>query len=178
MRTGGSLKTGRWFVIAGVLLVMALAPIGVAKAQPGPGGRGPCDRPEGLLTPEDRQLIGERMMLRMQDRLGLTQEQANEIRGVLQSRRDQVRGELQQLCEARGQLRQLFGRQDADAAVLKAVTEKVKALQSAMLDQRVDTYLTLRSKLTAEQWQKWIELRRHMGRRFRGHGSGVQRNTL
>ena len=173
MRNGGSIKTGRWLMIAGVLLVMGLAPIGVARAQPGPGGRGPCDRPERLLTPEDRQLIGDRMMLRMQDRLGLTQEQANEIRGVLQSRRDQIRGELQQLCEARVQLRQLLGRQDADAADLKAVTEKVKALQSAVLDQRVDTYLALRSKLTADQWQKWIELRQHLGRRVRGHGPGA-----
>jgi Spy/CpxP family protein refolding chaperone len=147
--------------------------VGAAMAQPGPGGRGPCDRPEALLTPEDRQLIGDRMMQRMQDRLGLSQEQASEIRGALQSRRDQMRGELQQLCEARAELRQLLARQDADPAAVKAVAERVKALQGAMLDQRVDTYLALRSKLTPEQWQKWLDLRQRVARRFRGHGPGV-----
>ncbi len=163
--------TPRWVLVAGILLVMALAPIGVATAQPVPGGRGPCDRPEGLLSPEDRQLIGDRIMQRMQDRLGLTQEQANEIRGVIRSQRDQGRGEVQKLCEARVELRQLLGRQDADPAAVKAVSERVKVLQGGILDRRVDTYLALRSKLTPEQWEKWRELRREMGGRFHRRGS-------
>ena len=158
------------FVVAGILVMTALVTIGVATAQPAPGGRGPCDRPEGLLSPEDRQLIGERMMQRVQDRLGLTQEQANEIRNVIRAQRDQGRAELQKLCEARVELRQLLGRQDADPAAVKAVTERVKVLQGAMLDRRVDTYLALRSKLTPEQWEKWRELRREMGGRFHRRG--------
>jgi len=165
MKTYTRLVTGRRLVIAGVLWVMVLAPIGIATAQPMPGGRGPCDRPEGLLSPEDRQLIGDRMIQRMQDRLGLTPEQATEIRGVLRSQRDQARGEIQKLCEARVEMGQLLGRQDADPAALKAVAERVKVLQSGMLDRRVDTYLALRSKLTPEQWEKWRELRREMGGR-------------
>jgi Spy/CpxP family protein refolding chaperone len=162
--------TAKRFLVAGMLLVTALAPIGVATAQPVPGGRGPCDRPEGLLSPEDRQFIGDRMMQRLQDRLGLNQEQATEIRGVIRSQRDQVRGELQKLCEARVELRQLLGRQDADPAAVKTVTERVKVLQGGMLDRRVDTYLALRSKLTPEQWEKWRELRQEMGGRFHRRG--------
>jgi Spy/CpxP family protein refolding chaperone len=160
-------------VIAGVLFVTILAPVGAATAQPGPAGQGHCDRPEGLLTPEDRQVIGDRMMQRIQDKLGLSQEQANEIRAVLQSRREQLRDELRQLCEARAELRQLLSRQDADPTTVKAVSEKIKVRQGTMLDQRVDTYLALRSKLTPEQWQKWLDLRQHVGRRFRGHGPGA-----
>ena len=170
MKKRSRFRTAKWFVVVGLLVVAALAPIGVATAQPGPGGRGPCDRPEGLLSPEDRQLIGDRMMQRVQDRLGLTQEQANEIRGVVRSQRDQGRGELQKLCEARVELRQLLGRQDADPAAVKAVTERVKVLQGGMLDRRVATYLALRSKLTPEQWEKWRELRREMGGRFHRRG--------
>ena len=167
-RTG--FGTAKRIVVAGILLATALAPIGVATAQPVPGGRGSCDRPEGLLSPEDRQLIGDRIMQRVQDRLGLTPEQANEIRGVIRTQRDQGRGELQKLCEARVELRQLLGRQDADPAAVKAVTERVKVLQGGMLDRRVDTYLALRSKLTPEQWEKWRELRREMGGRFHRRG--------
>ena len=166
MKRCAGFGTATRFVVAGVLLVTALVTIGVATAQPGPGGRGPCDRPEGLLSPEDRQLIGDRMTQRMQDRLGLTPEQANEIRGVIRTQRDQGRGERQKLCEAMVELRQLLSRQDADSAAVKAVTERVKVLQGGMLDRRVDTYLVLRSKLTPEQWEKWRELRRGMGGRF------------
>jgi Spy/CpxP family protein refolding chaperone len=106
----------------------------------------------------------------MQEKLGLTQEQANEIRGVLESQRDQARADLQKLCGARMELRQLLGRQDADPAALKDTGERVKALQGALLDRRVDTYLALRSKLTPEQWQQWRALRHKMGHRFRGRG--------
>jgi Spy/CpxP family protein refolding chaperone len=162
--------TTRRLVIAGVLGALMLAPMGIVAAQPMAGGRGPCDRPEGLLSPEDRQLIGDRMMQRMQDRLGLTQEQATEIRGVLRSQRDQARGEMQKLCEARVELGQLLGRQDADPAAVKAVTERVKVLQGGMLDRRVDTYLALRSKLTPEQWEKWRALRSEMRGRFHRRG--------
>jgi len=157
-------------LVAAILLGTAWAPIGVATAQPPPGSRGPCDRPQGLLSPEDRQLIGDRMMQRMQDRLGLTQDQATEIRGVLRSQRDQARGDLQKLCEARVELQQLLGRQDADPAAVKAVTERVKVLQGGMLDRRVDTYLALRSKLTPDQWEKWRALRQEMGGRFHRRG--------
>jgi Spy/CpxP family protein refolding chaperone len=170
MKTYTGFRTTRRLVIAGVLWVLMVAPIGIATAQPMAGGRGPCDRPEGLLSPEDRQLIGDRMMQRMQDRLGLTQEQATEIRGVLRSQRDQARGEMQNLCEAREELRQLLGRQDADPAAVKAVTERVKVLQGGMLDRRVDTYLVLRSKLTPEQWEKWRALRSEMRGRFHRRG--------
>ena len=165
-------RNGGWLTIVGVValaLLSGMNPV-VAQAQAGPGRGGPCARPEALLSPEDRQLIGDRMMQRVQEKLGLTQDQVNEIRTMLGAQRDQARGDFQKLCEARVEMRQLLGRQDADPTALKEVTERVKVLQGALLDRRVDTYLALRSKLTPEQWQKWSELRQHMGRRFRGHG--------
>ena len=170
MQRNTGLMMGCWMVGVSMLLTIALAWIGMAAAQPGPGRGGPCARPERLLTPEDRQFIGDRVMRRMQEKLGLTQEQVNEIRGVLESQRDAARGDRQKLCEARLEMGQLLGRQDADPAALKDATERVKALQGALLDRRVDTYLVLRSKLTPEQWEQWRALRHKMGHRFRGRG--------
>jgi Spy/CpxP family protein refolding chaperone len=155
---------------AGVSLAVLLASIGMAAAQPEPKRGGPCARPERLLTPEDRQAIGDRRMARMQERLGLTQEQAKEIREVLDAQRDLARPDHQKLCEARLEMRQLLARQDADPAALKDATERVKTLQGALLDRRVDTYLALRSKLTAEQWDQWRALRHKRGHGFRGRG--------
>lgn len=170
MQRNGRLTVRRWMLGGSMLLAIALAGTDMAAAQPGADRGGPCSRPERLLAPEDRQLIGDRVMRRMQERLGMTQEQADEIRGVLESQRDEARAELQKLCEARLEMRQLLGRQNADPAALKAVTEQVKALQGALLDRRVDTYLALRSKLTPEQWEQWRTLRHKMGHRFHGRG--------
>lgn len=170
MQRNTGLRMGRWAVGTCMLLTITLASFSVAVAQPGPGRGGPCARPERLLTPEDRQLIGDRVMRRLQEKLGLTQEQANEIRGVIESQREQARADLRQLCDARLEMRQLLGRQDADPAALKDVAERVKALQGALLDRRVDAYLTLRSKLTPEQWEQWRALRHRMGHRSPGRG--------
>jgi len=173
MKRHAGVATLSWLVTTGMCAVMVLAPMRMAIAQPGPGGRGPCAHPEGLLTAEDRQAVGDRIMLRMQERLGLTQAQAEEIRGLLQAQRDRMREEVRTLCEAQAELRRLMDRQDADLAALKGVADRVKALQGALLDQRIEMHTALRSKLTPEQWQKWLELRRGMGPRHRGRGPAL-----
>jgi len=142
--------------------------LGVAQAQPRSMAGGSCVRPEGLLTPEDRQLVGDRIVQRMRDRLGLTQEQADGIRGVFQAERDRMREDGRKLCEARQELRQLLDRQDADSAKLQEAAAQVKALQGAMLDRHIEMRLALRSKLTPEQWQKWQEIRQGMAARHHG----------
>lgn len=163
-------RTCRWVVSLGVSMAVALGSIGAEAAQSEASRGNPCARAERLLTPEDRQAIGDRVMARMQERLGLTEEQAKEIRGILGAQRELARADAQKLCEARLEMRQLFGRQDADPAALKDTTERVKTLQGALLDRRVETYLALRSKLTAEQWDQWRALRHKRGHGFRGRG--------
>jgi Spy/CpxP family protein refolding chaperone len=167
-KPGGSAH--RRLLIIGASLAVALVPSGVALAQAEPSRGNPCARPERLLAPEDRQAIGDRVMARIQEKLGLTEEQAKEIRGILGVQRELARADAQKLCEARLELRQLFARQDADPVALKDATERVKTLQGALLDRRVGTYLALRSTLTAEQWEQWRALRDKHGHAFRGRG--------
>ncbi|HEX7549046.1 MAG TPA: hypothetical protein VF579_00555, partial [Candidatus Methylomirabilis sp.] len=102
-----------WVVALGVLAFVALAGMGIARAQGGPGPGGSCARGEGLLTPEDRQLFGDRMMQRLSVKIGLTPEQAQEIRGLFQSQRDRMRDDMQKLCETRQEFQQVMARQDA-----------------------------------------------------------------
>ena len=161
-------ESRRWVVAVGVLALVVLVGAGIARPQAGPPPGGPCARGEGLLTPEVRQLLGDRFMQSLSEKIGLSAEQAQEIRAVFQAQREQTRGDMQKLCESRLALRQQMGRQDADPAIVKAAADQIKALQGVLLDRRVDTYLTLRSKLTAEQWAKWQELRRSWGSHFRG----------
>jgi Spy/CpxP family protein refolding chaperone len=160
---------GGWIMAACVLAAILLGSLAVAQAQPGPSG--PCARPEGLLTPEDRQVFADRILERMKERLGLSADQAQQLRALFQSRREQMRETVKRLCEAQiefqGALRQ------TDATALRGAADRLKSAQGAMLDQRVEASLAVKGVLTAEQWTKWQEMRRHWGGRGRGQRPGV-----
>ncbi len=114
------------------------------------------------------------ILQRTKEKLGLSDQQTEQIRTTLQSRRDEARADIQALCRARVELRQLLDRQDSDPAALKTAAEQVKALQGKLLDRRLETAVTLRSQLTPDQWAKWLELRKGRGRRWMGGDPGVR----
>jgi Spy/CpxP family protein refolding chaperone len=122
------------------------------------------------LSGEDREAIGRIFLQRVKERLGLTDQQAEQVRTILQSQKNEARAKVQALCEARIALRQLLDRQDSDPAALKTAGDRVKTLQGKLLDQKLDTAIALRSQLTPEQWAKWIELRKAKGHRRMGKG--------
>lgn len=164
----------RWMVVLGVLVAVGGSGVAVVRAQQAPGVPGPCARSQGLLTPDDREAIGRVILQRTKEKLGLSDQQAEQMRTMLQSRRDEARADAQALCEARVELRQLLERQDSDPAALKAAAERIKTLQGKLMDRRLDTALALRSQLTPDQWAKWIELRKGRGHRWTGGGPGVR----
>ncbi len=168
-------KMGRRWLVMMMAMVVVMAGIGVAVAwaQQAPSPAGPCARPQGLLTSDDREAIGQMFFQRVKERLSLSDQQAEQMRTMLRSRRDEARADIQALCEARVELRGLLDRQDSDPAALKTVAERVKALQGKLLDRRLETAVALRSQLSADQWAKWVELRKTMGHRWMRHAPGL-----
>lgn len=166
-------KWHQWGLMLTVIVAIGGSGLVVAQAQQGPGAAGPCPRPERFLTNDDREAIAKVMRDRVKEKLGLSDQQAEQIRTTLQSRRDEARADIQALCQARVELRQLLDRQDSDPAALKAAAEQVKALQGKLLDRRLETAITLRSQLTPDQWAKWLELRKTMVRRWMGRSRGL-----
>lgn len=162
-------------IMAGAMLVSLASAGPVLAQQVGPPA--PPPRGHSLLTPEDRAAMGQIFWHRTQERLGLTDQQAAEIRALLDARRAAARVDLQSLMAARRQLRSLLDQPSADAAAVQAAAGQVKELQAKLLDQRLQTQLAVRAKLTPEQWQKWRELRQDMGYRGKhhrvGHGQGL-----
>jgi len=120
------------------------------------------------LTSDDREAIGQIFLHRTKEKLGLSDDQAEQIRATLQSRRGEARADFLAVCQARVQLRQLLDQQNSDPSALKAAADQIKALQGKLLDRRLDTVVALRSQLTPDQWAKWIELRKTMAHRFMG----------
>lgn len=138
------------------------------QAQPAPDPAAACTgRPGGLLTSDDREAIGRIWWTRVKERVGLNDQQAEDIRTTLKAMRDDARADWRALCQARVALRTLMEQQTSDPAALKAAGDQVKALQAKLMDRRLDTYLALRSKLTADQWAKWVELRKERVRYWR-----------
>lgn len=164
----------RWVLVVAAIVAIGGSGLAVVWAQHGPSPAGPCARPQGLLTGDDREAIGRMILQRTKEKLGLSDQQTEQIRTTLQSRRDEARADIQALCRARVELRQLLDRQDSDPAALKTAAEQVKALQGKLLDRRLETAVTLRSQLTPDQWAKWLELRKGRGRRWMGGDPGVR----
>lgn len=161
---------------ATALLASGVGGGAVARAQqaaPAPDPAAACARrPAGLLTQDDRGAIGRIMWNRMKEKVGLDDQQADDIRGTLKAMRDSGGADFQALCEARVELRRLLDDQRSDPAALKAAGERVKALQGKLMDRRLDAHVALRSKLTADQWTKWVELRKERGQGWRGRRFG------
>lgn len=164
------LKRRQWALVVTVIALSVGSGGVLTQAQQGPPPAGPCVRPQGLLTSHDRETIGRIFLRRAKERLGLSDQQAEQIRSLLQSQRDQARADIQTLCEARVELRQLLARQDSDPAALKATAERIKSIQGKLLDRRLDTMIGLRSQLSPDQWAKWLELRQAKGHRWMSRG--------
>ncbi len=165
-------KWHQWALVLAVIVVIGGSGLVVALAQQAPTPASICTRSERLLTDADREAMVKVIRDRIKEKLGLTDQQAEQIQSILQSRRDEARADAQALCEARVELRQLLQQQNSDPAALKAAVDRVKSLQGKFLDRRLDTVIALRSHLTLDQWAKWIELRKTMAHRRRGWGPG------
>lgn len=172
------MQTGKSRARSVVAAVLALSVIGGAVAVAGAQTPPPAGPPQGnrLLTPEDRAAIGQVFWQRIQQRLGLTDQQVADVRALVQQRRDAARAELQALGSARRDLRAAMSQPTVDQSAVSAAAGQVKALQNQLFDERLQTQLAIRAKLTPEQWQRWTELRRGMGRPgmtrggMQGHG--------
>jgi Spy/CpxP family protein refolding chaperone len=166
----------QWFqraLVSTAILALAGSSVGVAQAQQAPAPASMCARPERLLTTDDREAIQKVYRDRVKEKLGLTDQQAAQIQTLLDAQRDQVRADIQALCEARVEMRRLMDQQTSDPVALKSAAERVKTLQGKLLDRRLDALVALRSQLTPEQWAKWLELRKGRGHRWMGRGRAM-----
>jgi len=171
MVTQSRTRQRRWLMTGAVLLGLVTAGAGTVLAQQAPPPQQPPQR-EQLLTPEDRAAMGQIFWHRVQATLGLNDQQVADIRALLEQRRDAARADFQALRDSRRQLRTLMQQPNPDPTNIQTAATQVKTLQDKLFDQRLQTQLAIRAKLTPEQWQHWFELRQGMGHRGMRHGRG------
>ncbi len=150
-------------LMAGVLASAEAAPVAAPEGSGGPRAK--------MLTPDDRAAIAQIIGKRIQERVGLSQEQWEHIRTILQTSREKARDDFGTLRQAQRELRTLLRSPAPDAAAAKGLADTIKAAQAALLDRRIDTVVALHGVLTPEQWERWQSLRQgRMGRAW-GHRS-------
>lgn len=168
MTTETGCRRHAWWVAGFLVLGLAVGVAVPAWAQAAPPA--PPRQREQVLTPEDRAAMADIYWRRIQAKLGLTDQQVTDLRALLQDRRSAARATVQALIEARRQLRTLWTQPTADPAAIQSVATQVKTLQNQLFDQRLQTRLAIRAKLTPEQWQQWMTLRQGRGRRWMHRG--------
>jgi heavy-metal resistance protein len=126
-------------------------------APPPAGAADPCQRGR-VLTPEDRAAIRVLIVERLQEPVGLTAQQVEELKVILQAQREALREAVHALCQARVELRRLRAWPEVDPAALRAASDQVKAAYAQWRDRRLDGQLAVRARLTVAQWAQWLEL--------------------
>ncbi len=153
------------WLLAGALALGSVVGGGItAFAQQTPAAPTPPQR-QPLLTPDDRAAMGQIFWHRMQERLGLSDQQVAEIRGLLQNQHAAAQANVQAMRATERQFRTLLADPHADPAAIQAAAAQVKAERDQLFDQRLQIRLAIRSKLTPDQLAKWAELRQGMGHR-------------
>jgi len=148
------MKRARSFWVATLLVVATVGAAAVAVAQP--AGGPPAEKRH------------HRWESKLQQRLGLTDDQAQQIRQIHQRDADARRQHYQALRQARAELRALV-LDNADPAAIEAKQMQVQQLLSQSVEMRVRTLREIAPILTVEQREKMKQMGGERGRHFRRH---------
>ncbi len=151
-------KNARWLMPL-VLGAVALAPAAYAVAADPPAAPAPQQQQQAPQRPHRDWL---------KDRLGLTDDQAQQVRTIRQQEMQNARQVHQSLRQARAELNQMV-LNGADDATVQAKTAEVQQLMGQELALRVDTLKKITPILTPEQRQKLAQIATQGPRHHRHH---------
>ena len=114
-------------------------------------------------TQQNQQQWQDKMLGRLQQKLGLSTDQVNQIKQVQDRHRDERRQIFTSLRQANSELRQL-ALTGTDDAALQQKTAQVQSLVGQSIALRAQTLKEIAPILTPEQRQAWAQMK-HGGRR-------------
>jgi Spy/CpxP family protein refolding chaperone len=95
-----------------------------------------------------------RMLERLREKLALTDDQVSQIKAVLQSEKENLKGQLTRLHEARTALRETIQAPDANEASVRVASSKVAAVEADLAVERMKLRARINPILTDEQRAK------------------------
>ena len=124
------------------------------------------------LTEDEMAIIQQRRLHKasiqekLQEELGLTDEQVKQLDQQRNQHRVEIRESRQSMKELREEMKVETTKTEIDETKVRAVHEQMKSVQNKIADQRLEGILQLRKILTSEQFEKFQESRgKDKGRR-------------
>ena len=159
------------------IAILLVAGVGLATAQ-GPGmGKGMgADGPRGMDMVDGPDFRFEHMA----ERLELTDEQRETIKGIHEKSREENLNLRKELMRLRNELQGEMLKDDPSEKAILSINEKMGDLRTRMKANRLKTRLAVREQLTPEQRDRMLMMRGHDRRgggcqgcyHGRGHGHG------
>ena len=87
------------------------------------------------------------------DEIGLDQSVLNNMQDIVDANKEAAQSLRDRMSEARSELQRRFAIEPIDETAIRAQSERIDALHSAVMQHRLDVDLQLRALLTAEQWE-------------------------
>ena len=115
------------------------------------------------------------LVLRMADRLGLSDEKALAVDHVLMQMGEKREALRDQRSDLEKQIRQALDQAKPDDAALAKLVERAMDLHKQQGKLAEESFAALKKILTVEEQAKLVLLRSEMHREFRGHGWGGHR---
>ena len=102
------------------------------------------------------------------EKLDLTDEQRETIKAQREEHREKIKEMREELASSMKELHAELEKEDPDRRTIDGIVEKICELREDMLKERVNTILSLREILTAEQFAELKEMRERMRERRTG----------
>lgn len=110
----------------------------------------------------------EKAVSEIHKQLGLTPQQEEQLKEHRSTHRSQMKALRQQIKSKREQIKEELQRVDFDSNKVKQIHNELKSLKSQSEDYRLDGILEVRTILTPEQFNKFMELKKNR----KGHKKG------
>lgn len=133
----------------------------------------------GNLTDDEVSMIKQQrqnrasMQAKIQEELGLTDEQVQQLDDYRNQQREQMKQDRQTMKQLKEEIKQETEKTEIDEAKIKSIHEQLKTLNNKMSDNRLDGILQLRKILTPEQFKKFNEARGKRGKMRQGNGRKI-----
>jgi Spy/CpxP family protein refolding chaperone len=119
---------------------------------------------------------------KMQDELGLSQQQRDALKSHKVRHRQGMSGLREELKQKQQELREEMQKSDFDAGRVRMINDEIKRLHNEMSDERIEGVVEVRKILTPEQFSRFQRLKESRRDEFRkkhgDHGGGFFRERI
>ena len=105
----------------------------------------------------------------MRKELGITDEQEKKLQEAREKNRAQRKELYEKIHAKKNEMRDELQKENFDINKVKAIHGELKALNSQEEDNRLESILSVRQTLTADQFHKFMELRKSRSEKWSGH---------